>query len=325
MHKQVIGVVMSAEKPRYTQEEDDFIMKNIASGDKEYITRSLPNRSWNGILARARKLGVNRERIVGDYVLQSGSIRRSYTAEEDQYLIENYATAYRSEICDYLGRTWKPITQHAHKKLGLTRPNIRSPKLYTLLESNITNAYWWGFLMADGHFSQSGYLVVSLSVKDEVHLETLVKYLGTGKIARYQETMSTVSIGDKHTINMLKNKLNVSDEGPKTYHPISSLDFLESEEMAMAFFIGMVDGDGSIAYKNDVFKSIRILVFNSWTSVLNELADLIQKPLDRRANVNNNNARGNASLYIGTKDVYNRLVNFIEENEIPVLRRKWYP
>lgn len=42
----------------------------------------------------------------------------------------------------------------------------RSKKLYKLLENSPEAYCWLGFLFADGHFTQSNRLILSLSIKD---------------------------------------------------------------------------------------------------------------------------------------------------------------
>lgn len=54
----------------------------------------------------------------------------------------------------------------------------RNKKLYKLLENSPEAYYWLGFLFADGHFTQSNRLVLSVSIKDKVHLERFIKFIG---------------------------------------------------------------------------------------------------------------------------------------------------
>ncbi|QRY46134.1 hypothetical protein JVX93_04420 [Mycolicibacterium boenickei] len=308
----------------FTANDDAFLVEHYATSPSDHICQQL-EREWSNIQHRARKLGLSRARTAPDaYTLASGVVRRAYTAEDEAFLLEHYLRAPKEEICKQLGRQWKSIVEHA-SKMGLNRPKIRSYKLSRLLDDSPLNAYWWGFILADGYLGEKGSLVVALSTRDREHLEKLGSYLGAPSIA-YERNgeMSRLAVSDKYGCAELRKKLMLSTEGAKTYFPPTSLEFLDADDLVLPFFIGLVDGDGSIHYDhNGTFKSIRILVHGSWHETLVDLASRVSAQVGRTPSVSNTNARGNASLYLGTVAAHQILKQNISVNQLPALRRKW--
>lgn len=245
-----------------------------------------------------------------------------YTNAEIIYLKENYSWLDKETILRETGRSW-PSIKHKAKKLGLSRPNIRKAKLKKLIDNSIHNAYWWGFIMSDGYLSDRGDLVVCLSTIDKTHLLSLSNYIGYNvNILDTGDNMSRWSVMDKINCSFLRDKLQITEK--KTYNPPLDHSFLSTPEERLAFFIGFVDGDGSITYKNGSFKSIRIVIHGNWCDWWSDFTT--QLTLDYpefKFNVNNTNARGNTSVYIGTKKTKETLDNFIKENKLTTLERKW--
>ena len=261
-------------------------------------------------------------RLKEDYSLEDGTVRRAYTTEEDAYLLFNYTTAPREEIEARLRRNWNSIVDHSSKILGLKRPNIRTHQLAVLLPNNLVNAYWWGFIMADGYISNKGILRVALSDIDRDHLEKLSTYIGKGTVGEYSGGMVYLDACDKINGLALLHKLNITAR--KTYNPPSSFDFLLTPEERLAFFIGFSDGDGSIQFDhNDSFKSLRIVVHHNWYLLLEGFCATLAQENPLRFTVNNTNSRGNTSVYLGTKASHQYLRDFIIANGLPALDRKW--
>lgn len=123
--------------------------------------------------------------------------------------------------------------------------------------------------------------------------------------------MSRFSVMDKVNGETLKNRLQITEK--KTYNPPSDFSFLKTPEMRLAFFIGFVDGDGSIHHDhNGTFKSIRIVIHENWYNFWISFTDqLVKDNPELSFNVNNINARKNTSVYIGTKRTKETLKDFI--------------
>lgn len=252
-------------------------------------------------------------------------ISTAWTPEEVEILKKEYSTTYKTELVKLFNNKhkWSSILWQAHK-LKLTRPNIRTFKLKFLLENSIDNAYWWGFIMSDGHISEDGKLRISLHKQDYSHLNVLSKKIGA-YINKYksQGNMICLEVGDKINALKLKNKLGILKR--KTYNPPLNFNFLKTPEEFLAFFIGFTDGDGCLTFnKKNVFKSIRIVVHGNWIEFFrNFCKSLSEKYPNLKFTVNNTNKRGNTTVYIGTKSTYCFLSEFIKRNQLTVLNRKW--
>ena len=183
-------------------------------------------------------------RMVHDYLRSDGTVRRAYTVADDDYLRRCYATAPREEIVRHLARPWQSITGHAHDILGLARPNIRTHQLAVLLPNTVLNAYWWGFIMADGYISNRGILRVSLGLMDENHLLGLAHYIGKDRVKDQGKGMRYLDACDKINGLALKAKLGITEK--KTYNPPDDLGFLQTSQERLAFFVGFSDGDGRL-------------------------------------------------------------------------------
>jgi hypothetical protein len=250
--------------------------------------------------------------------------RIPYNEKENAYLKEFYSCMDRKTIISDLNRSWDSIKWNA-KKLGLNRPNIRDAKLKKLLDNSIENAYWWGFIMSDGYLSDKGELIICLSTHDKSHLIKLAEHIEYP--VNIQDDlkfyMSRFSVMDRINGLKLKNALQIGTK--KTYNPPSDSSFLKTPEERLAFFIGFVDGDGSLTYdKKGIFKSIRIVIHGNWYDWWVDFCNQLKPNYpDLAFNVNNTNARGNTSIYIGKKQTREFLINFIKEHKLTTLERKW--
>lgn len=243
---------------------------------------------------------------------------------EIEYLKTYYPYLDRSTIISEMNKTWISVKWHA-KQLGLSRPNIREAKLKKLLDDNIISAYWWGFIMSDGYISKKGELVFALSTKDDIQLHNLISFLGHSVNIQHQDDvyMSRLSIMDRVNGLKLKDKLLITEK--KTYNPPTDFSFLKTPEQRLSFFIGFVDGDGSIHHdKNGTFKSIRIVIHANWYEFWMDFCGKLTEDYPNLAfTVNNTNNRGNTSIYIGKKDTKEFIKEFVELHNIKILERKW--
>lgn len=210
-------------------------------------------------------------------------------------------------------------------KLGLSRPNIRGAKLKKLLKPTTYNAYWWGFIMADGYLSKKGALVVRLSTRDKEHLAKISELLSCNITYTHRPTsMCSIEVMDR--INGIKLKKHLGITERKTYNPPTGHDFLCTKEARLAFFVGFSDGDGCITFNSaGVFKSLRIVVHANWYQWFKNFCSVLEDDYPNlKFTVSNTNKRGNTYIYIGKKRTLEFFQNFIKENELPVMERKWY-
>lgn len=108
-------------------------------------------------------------------------------------------------------------------------------------------AYWLGFMYADGYIvSSRGAIGLSLSIKDEAHIERFLKSIGANnKVSRYRNNMgfyySRVII---HSNKMKSDLINLGCFENKTF----KIRFPEINKNLLNHFIrGYFDGDGAIS------------------------------------------------------------------------------
>lgn len=104
--------------------------------------------------------------------------------------------------------------------------------------------------MADGHISKNGTLIISLSKNDEEHLQKLASKIN-GKLTfnklinsftNKESEFVKLTVSDKKLFTSCMTILNMK-ETAKTYFP-PTLDVFDN--YFIHFFLGFVDGDGSI-------------------------------------------------------------------------------
>lgn len=241
-----------------------------------------------------------------------------YTNAEIEFLKEHYPKTYKSLILEKLpNHSWSSIKEKC-KKIGLSRPKIRTFKLLKLLDLNPINLYWWGFIMADGHITNKGDLKVFLGIADKAHLSKLGRYLDV-PIYDYG-SMSHLSVCDKINCLNLKHKLDIDHQ--KTYNPPKHFNYLNDELAMLCFLIGFIDGDGSIQYRKQSFQSIRITVHENWFDFFQLFSTTLQNKSRIKLTITKNGRNNTCALICGCEN-YKYLLSVIEQNNLPALERKW--
>lgn len=189
---------------------------------------------------------------------------------------------------------------------------------------NTNSCYWWGFIMADGHLSKKGELIISLDNKDKNHLEKLAKHLNrfvtervyinsfNGKLSK----SCNLRIQDKKFGEKWLSILKINSA--KTYTPPDLSIFL-SEENLINFFIGLIDGDGCI-WESKNWLNMKIELHLNWLNTLRLLSSELKKFYDIDCKVFVNK-RGTSNLVINTKKDLRILKSYIKNTEF--LERKW--
>lgn len=112
--------------------------------------------------------------------------------------------------------------------------------------SNLSNRYWVGFIMADGHLTKN-YLAISLSIKDKEHLEKFKKDLEYNGPLHFEKNGGNPSVrllvSSKQIIkDLVQNFGLVIGKKAKSLKPPILLD---DDSIAM-LIKGYIDGDGWI-------------------------------------------------------------------------------
>lgn len=186
----------------------------------------------------------------------------------------------------------------------------RKNKLSKLLEDSLESYYWLGFLLADGHFTDLGRLVLGLSIVDKGHLDRFNDFLGNVGIVRSTDKKCVLAVNDIDTVSKLKETYGIVSN--KTVSPPKLIDLPEDKKRAL--YIGFIDGDGSIQYQSKR-KDCRITIklHNSWLEWLSDIMGVQCKI----------NSQGYAYGCAASVEYLRDLKNFVIENNLPVLARKW--
>lgn len=242
---------------------------------------------------------------------------------------KRYPLGDKKQLARELGISLKAV-KHMARKMGVaSQQDKRFYKLKPLYEDSVLSYYWMGFVMADGHITKRGQLSVSLSVKDRIHLEKFSKFLNVTLHDYQMRTNYDNSIRDYCRISCLDtyygpkltHKFNLNGK-PKTSNPPTTLDFTDPRYL-LAFFIGFIDGDGSME-KNEsgCMTAIKLEMHGAWKHILESLCRQLSK-----INIGNTsvriNKRGYAFVRLHKYKNFRYLKRFALHHELPILERKW--
>lgn len=198
-------------------------------------------------------------------------------------------------------------------------------KLAQLLSDDLNTYYILGLLLSDGHFSKQGRIILSLSAKDRFHINKIAQYLKVEESVHCRKGSYCIVCQDSYTTNYLINKYKITSR--KTYEPcdISSLD----GDHLIAFLIGFIDGDGSIAFRSDTgAPKIVIKLHKSWEENLNylsktlyEIAGVENAP--KAIDVVSKQGGTYTSIAFGNQIAIRYLKEFINKHQLIHLNRKW--
>lgn len=252
--------------------------------------------------------------------------------EENKNILRNvYPTGGTSQVLLLISGSTKDSIITASRRFGVKYDKNFSfkNKLAPLLEENNFNYYWYGFLMADGHFSLSGNsnIKVKISVKDEDHLKILANYLKvninhskTNDYGNYKCSDSCIiSVADSKNIITLFEKLKIKSQ--KTYNP-PDFSFLNTKDKFLSFLAGFIDGDGCITKRLETANMIRIQCHYSWLNNLNFFSINLKKYLniDSKSFIDN---QGFSKFVLHSFNQLKKLKIELIKLDIPMLKRKW--
>jgi hypothetical protein len=231
-----------------------------------------------------------------------------------------YRNATRDEILLALNRSWESIKLKANG-FGLKRDRIsqKQSDLSVLLLDDPTSYYWIGFLAADGHF-YSKRVVLGISVKDLEHLRKFGRFISCDNVnIRSNRRSCYVSCMDVNIIPELRRKFGICNR--KTSNPLT-FDFPD-DMLFMAYFIGFIDGDGSIGGTGNR-RSISVKVHKNW---LNRLRSYEKRVYDicgiPQTSVARVNKRGYTLMNISSPEVLAKIKKFGLRLQLPMMDRKW--
>lgn len=278
-------------------------------------------------------------RQVNTYGAGQLRLRKSSTA---LYNPKAICQAHSDLICEHFPKgdlKWlsKKIGKKQHtihewaRKRGLKREinTNREGTLEPLLNQSLQSFFWLGFIAADGYIYKNGHLMVSQAKKDKSNVDRLANFLQTkvhpikesGGFRKKPGISYRVNVCDKIIGNQLRDMFKIHPKKPKTYTGIS-LDFIKTEEQAMSFLCGFIDGDGSL--RKNCF-GYKIECHKSWLITFRKLINKLPKSFSSvLLKLNKSPSKKDKyTLMIIGKECSEELLLFVKQNNIPASKRKF--
>jgi hypothetical protein len=193
---------------------------------------------------------------------------------------------------------------------------------------NPINSYWAGFIAADGYLNESkNTLQISLSVKDQEHLEIIKQELNPNFIIKHHRHIC--SLNDKEVIScrfsVVSNKIiqdlkkNWGLHQAKTFSlqfP-SYLDF----DNKRSFLSGYLDGDGSINIIKGKRNKIQLSICGNHEFLLGMVSFIREEGKIKLPN-NIYQTKGIYTFATNGKPAI-QVLEFLYQKELPLMKRKW--
>ena len=249
-----------------------------------------------------------------------------WTEDKKKFLIENYPYGDKKKMCIDLGCTYKALKTMA-RILGVkSLADKNHYKLKKLIDDNVYNNYWWGYILADGHINERNQLSLLIKGSDSQHLEKLSNYLGVNLKCRKIKTQYANDIYCNFTCQdakygeILKKKLGISKN--KTYNCIS-FDWINTKEKFLSVFAGFYDGDGGFqTSKKGTPIVMKIECHYNWIKFL-EFCSIKLKEYYSIDSVTYITTRGSSAIRIYKCKNIEFLYSECKKYELPLLERKW--
>lgn len=198
--------------------------------------------------------------------------------------------------------------------------NNSENNINSLLNETLESFYWLGFIIADGSFYNNTF-ELNISKKDEKHLEIFKLFLNSGKIVEKLDTNSVkIIIHDRHSIQKVMDKFGFIEN--KTYNPLDFNLFFNNynKDLILSLLIGIIDGDGHIGRNSAIIaRSITITAHENWEKFYIELFN----NLNIKTYINKIKNTNCIRIGMYKRELLLKLYNFIINNNIPCLNRKW--
>lgn len=239
-----------------------------------------------------------------------------WTEEEIELLKIHWKSSTMEQLLAVFPTRKYNILMQKAREVGIKSQIKRKRKGSLNFLDNITeeSCYWWGFIMADGHITKKGELIITLKNVDIEHLKVLSNNLKCTVSER--KGMCTLRIQDKQFGNKWLSLLEINSA--KTYTPPNLSIFITKENL-LPFFIGLVDGDGCI-WKSKNWLNLRVELHGNWLNTLQLISDKLQEFYNISSKVKTTK-KGTSKLDINTKKDLALLKEYT--NKIYCMSRKW--
>lgn len=206
--------------------------------------------------------------------------------------------------------------------------NKRNKRLLNAYKTKELNFFYFlGLLFSDGSFDlNKSRIVLAQNEKNNEILFQLQEIYGT-KVYCYGNGVYYIDFVAKELFKEIIEKYGITNN--KTYVPCD-LTSLSGKEL-IAFIIGFIDGDGSIGRRTDSKNpKIVIKLHKSWENNLNFMSkklynyfDISYFPKSVMVKKNRNSSVEYATVTWGNSKIIAGLYDFILENNLIHLKRKW--
>lgn len=282
--------------------------------DKDELMKLLPNRSWDGI----RKF---RYKMIPDNIKPC----IKWSDSELSIIEKNYEKMIKEDLIKLLpNRSWDSIILKSNKiNIGRSNDFYRKSNMNILMEDKVESLYWIGFILADGHISNSERIKINLSIKDIEHLQKFVDYVKCSDII-IKDKMCYTSLQNKDICIKLCDKFNIKNN--KTYEPMELNNYSFNKELLFSLIIGFIDGDGCI---NKVYKrqdcNLRIHLHSSWLDNLIFIENFIYDyfSIEKKKTYSHISNDGYSLLTISDNDIITKLKKECIRLKLPIMSRKW--
>jgi len=272
--------------------------------------------SYHTIMKWAQKLGLKKS---SDY-----RTHNSLSKEEEEILKSYYSNEPMKSLCKMLNKKPGAIHELARRR-GIKRVinETRKGTLEPLFNKSIESYYWLGFIAADGYVAKNGHFMISQSEKDKETIEKMAEYLRsniyirTGKSGFNDNyTSYRINICDKVLGVALNQLFGLKPGEKKTYTPLS-LDFIKTQDQAVAFLCGVIDGDGS-----KQGKSYRIQCHKSQLQTFTNLSKLLPKEISLQVSLRYRRDKDDSFCHADTlKESSKYLREFCQKHSIGSTRK----
>lgn len=307
---------------KYTNSEIDFLIKNYQKLTIQEIADSL-NRTYGSVFRKAQDLKLTK----------TGCLNNKWSESEIQFLKNNYKNKTNKELSNILNRSQKAI----EKKLNTLKLKRDIKYYYNKNKFNSINneydAYWLGFLFADGYVCKSNnsyWVGLELQYSDINHLKKFNKFMESNREIeiRYSKSPSSNNVSKMCKITYFSKEIFynlekcgcITKKTKKIHMPYG----IVPDNLMKHFIRGYFDGDGSCGiYKHSQRKHLKYpqaKITSGSVNFVNELKDYLIS-LDIYCGITNNNTV--YDMFFSGKDNVIKFLKYLYDDCNIYLDRKY--
>lgn len=303
----------------YNSYEIKFIIDNYNDMSARDISKIL-NRPLSSVQCKVQELGL----------LKESCPMAKWNDDEIEYLKNNYNTKSNKELSIILNRSESSVRVKI-SKLGLKRESqfyFDKNKFENILTEE--DAYWLGFLYADGYVcisNRSRWLGIELQYRDKKHLSKLNKFMdGNIEVKTFNKKspssenickMCSISFSSKNLVENLINKGCVQRKSKIIRFPFDKM----KTSLYKHFIRGYFDGDGSLG-KYFISKKYRVRASITCGSIdfLNDIQHILN---NENIYCGISSDRGSYKMFFSGEENIKNFLDYIYKDAIVYLDRKY--